>query len=71
MVYTEFMKPETYLARLAEQGTRRENAKTEAASAMQEIERLAPGAVNAGATKTAVAAAAKISRVTLDEILKS
>lgn len=71
MLYTEFMKPETYLARLGEQGTRRENAKAEAAAAMTEIERLARGAVKAGATKTAVAQAAKISRVTLDEILKS
>ena len=64
------MKPQTYIAQLAEQGNRRENARAEATAAMAEIERLARGAHRAGATKTAIAKAAKISRVTLDEILK-
>lgn len=64
------MKPETYLARLATQGDRRVKAQRDAALAMAQIERLARAAHRAGARKTDIARSARISRPTLDAILR-
>lgn len=65
------MKPETYLERLYDLGTKRKDAETEARLAMNQIKRLVGPALKAGASKSEIARCAGISRVTLDEILKS
>lgn len=65
------MKPETYLERLYDLGTQRKDAEREAKIAMDGIRRLVGPAFKAGASKSDIARHAQISRVTLDEILKT
>lgn len=51
-------------------GNRRDQARRDAAEAMAAIRKTARAAHKAGATKTAIAQAAKVSRPALDELLR-